>query len=318
MTRPVADRLAAALDQREALLCDLPDTDALRLVHSEADGFPGVTVDRLGPALLVERHREGAEVDALLDALVACFGEPQAVFLKERWSRDKRARSGRQVRGAPCDDTLIVSELGLRFRVRLRDDEHVGLFLDGRPARQRVRALAPELRVLNLFAYTGGFGIAAAAGGACSTTNVDSKRSAIEHARDNYALNDLPSNSRSFLRDDVVRYLTRAAKGRGRYDLIVLDPPPNSRGPGGRKLDAAAGYPRLAARCLGLLDPGGYLLAGLNARFVDDAGFDALLAEASEIAGCATTRLDTLGPGPYFPPSSDRPAARFALLRLDA
>lgn len=312
-----AARLSVALERRSDLLATAEQeaTDALRLVHSEADGFPGLTVDRLADVILVEQHR--AEVDAgpLLAALVERFGPEQALFLKERWSRRREDCDARQVAGPEHATELIIRERGLRFGLRLTDGEHVGLFLDARPIRSRVRELAEGLRVLNLYAYTGGFGLAAAAGGARSTTNVDNKRSALEHAQANYALNGLPADTRTFLRNDAIQYLRRARKGRGRYDLVVLDPPPRSHGRRSRTMDAAQDYAQLAASAMRVLDREGWLLAGLNALRVDDEGFRAALDQAGKLAGRATELVETLGAGPDFPPSPDRPTARFALLR---
>jgi len=304
-----------AVGRRERLLADLPRTDAVRLVNGEADGLGGITVDLLGPALLVERHRRGADAEAVVDALATRFGDRVPVFLKERWSRDRAALSGRQVRGEPCPTEIVARELGLAFSVSLCDGEHVGLFLDSRPARRRVREMAGGRRVLSLFSYRGGFGASAAAGGARSTTNVDNKRSALEIARRNYELNGLPSDTRSFLRDDAVRFAARAAKGRGRYDLVVLDPPPRFRRPGKGMFRIREGYPGLAARCLPLVAPGGHLLAGICAAGVTVAEHRDMMIEAIRAACVGAVVEDEVGPGEDFPAAQDRPAARYVLVR---
>lgn len=307
--------LEAALERRRELAAELDDPLACyRLVHTDSDGFTGLTVDRYGPALLVEQHRDGVEAERLINALATRFGEDRAIFYKRRDSREEVERTGGQVRGKLCEPELEVRETGLRFAVHLTRGEHTGLFLDSRPVRAQVGRLAENRRALNLFSYTGGFGLAAALGGARSTTNVDIKRSALELARRNYALNAAPVDSRTFLKSDVVPFLNRVARGRARYDLVIVDPPPRFRRPGGRKFDAKEGYGRLVARCLKVIEPKGMLLAGLNARAVDDEGFERHLDEAASSTGIALEILERIEPGVDFPKAaSGGPRARFAL-----
>jgi 23S rRNA (cytosine1962-C5)-methyltransferase len=189
----------------------------------------------------------------------------------------------------------------------------VGLFLDARPARELVRARAGEQRVLNLFSYTGGFGVVAAAGGARSTTNVDAKRSALDAARCNYELNRLAADTRTFMRDDAIRFLARAAKGTGRYDLVVLDPPPRFDRAGGRTFDARNRYGQLVVRCLGVLDDGGLLLAGAN-FFGEDCGeLERAVLDAARSANRGVGVVERIGPGADFPPAPERPVGRYVL-----
>jgi len=315
MRDDIPSRLALALGRREGLLGELGgDTDALRLVHGSADGFEGLTADRLGSVVLVERHRRDAPAERLIEALAERFDDAP-VFLKERWSREAGDLAGRQVGGPPIDpDEVIARERGLSFAVRLVAGEHVGLFLDSRPARALVRRLAGGRRVLNLFSYTGGFGVAAASGGARATTNVDSKRSAHAAARRNYELNGSPAETRTFMRDDVIRFLNRAAKGSGRYDLVVLDPPPRFDRAGGKTYDAREGYGRLVMRCLKVIEAGGLLLAGSNALAGDE--LERVVVEASAETESAVEATERVGPGPDFPPAPERPTCAFVLVRV--
>jgi 23S rRNA (cytosine1962-C5)-methyltransferase len=317
MNDPFTQRLERALARRDRLAAQLgDDTDCLRLVHGSGDGFEGLTADRWGRAILVERHARGAPAEQLVAELTPFF--PDAlIFLKERWSRDPVELAGRQVVGPPAGaDELVVHEAGLSFAVHLVAGEHVGLFLDSRPARALVRRLAAGRRVLNLFSYSGGFGVAAASGGARSTTNVDSKRSAHDAAHRNYDLNHLPVDTRTFLKDDAIRHLNRAARGAGRYDLVVLDPPPRFDRAGGKTYDARSGYDRLVVRGLKVIARAGLLLAGSNAFGDDTAALERVVIEAAGEIGAQIEVLERVGPGADFPRAPERPTGVYALVRV--
>jgi 23S rRNA (cytosine1962-C5)-methyltransferase len=308
--------LEKAIAKRAAFSRTHPTTNAYRIVHSDGDQIPGVTIDKLDETILVELHRPGIDVEPLLNSLCGVFGNHTPIFLKERWSSQTGNCIGGQVRGLPSPSEIVVQEHGLSFGVNLCDGEHIGLFLDARPVRKTVRDIADGHRVLNLFSYTSAFGVAAGAGGARSTTNIDNKKSALERARQNYALNSLQTDTRTFLRSDVFKYLARATKGKARYDVIILDPPPRSKRPGGRWFHAATGYAALAARCLELLAPKGVLLAGLNDKKATAAEFTRMLDEATEIARKETTLFSPIVTDPDFPASRDRPVGQFRLVKL--
>jgi 23S rRNA (cytosine1962-C5)-methyltransferase len=307
--------LEQAIAKRASLSRAHPTTNAYRIVHSEADHFPGVTIDKLDKTILVELHRPDIDLAPLLDALCGIFGDRTPIFLKERWSSKTGNCIGGQVRGLPSPSEITIQELGLSFGLNLCDGEHIGLFLDARPVRKTVRGLADGRRVLNLFSYTGAFGVAAGAGGARSTTNIDNKKSALDRARHNYALNGLQTDTRTFLRSDVFKYLARAVKGKARYDVIILDPPPRSKRPGGRWFHASTGYAALAARCLELLAPKGILLAGLNDKKATVAQFTRMLNKATKMAKMETTLFLPIALDPDFPPSTDRPVGQFRLVK---
>ncbi len=312
--------LDAAWEARRELhgACELGAPAALRIVHAEADGFDGLTLDRYGPLYVLEQHRRDAPVEELLSACSDRFGRDAPVYLKHRYSRDEALRSGAQVAGEPHSPEVVIDEEGLRFAVNVAQGEHTGLFLDARAARRLVRGLASGRRVLNLFSYTGAFGVAAGAGGARATTNVDNKKTALAVARRNYELSGVDADTRSFLASDVISYLKRAKKGRGRFDLIIVDPPPRFDLPGKkRRFDARTGYGRLVARCLAVLEPGGTVLAGLNALFVTDEAFGRSLKEGADLAERALRVGRWIEPDRDVPPCESRPRARFVLCSAD-
>ncbi len=307
-------RMEKALEKRRALL--LPDgtvTEAARIIHSEGDGFPGITVDRLGRGILIETHHRDADPSTLIEYLEHRFGPDTPVFLKERWSSTWRGRAGWQVAGPLCHPELAVNENGALFWIRLTAEEHIGLFLDARPARKRVQEIAGDRRVLNLFSYTGGFGVAAARGGARSTTNIDNKRTALKIAEKNYQMNHLPYDTRTFLRDDVFRHLARRIKGQDRFDLVIVDPPAISLGAGKRRFAAKKNYVDLAAKCLALLSDDGALLAGINAGGVTPESFETMLSDAAALSGKNIDIIEKISPGVDFPPCGDRPVGQFVL-----
>jgi 23S rRNA (cytosine1962-C5)-methyltransferase len=155
----------------------------------------------------------------------------------------------------------LVRELGLRFAVELWQPRNPGLFLDARPARAWIRGHSEGRRVLNLFAFTGSLGIAAAAGGARGVTHVDSQKRALARCRDNHDHNGLHIDDRDLVRVNVYQHLRRASAQRRQFDAIIADVPPesyasrrNDRTPGAR------GVAGLAASMTRMLAPGGWML----------------------------------------------------------
>lgn len=280
-TPPFAELLDRAAEARAELR--LEGTDAWRLLDGAHEGAPGWTIDRYGDAVLVQRFGseevESAEADALVQALRTRLGD-LAVWLKERGHPDRDRRAGRLIAGAhPAPRTgdplagregrVVVAEAGLLFGVDLAYGQNTGLFLDARPARQRVRELADGRRILNLFSYTSAFGVAAAAGGARSVTNVDQVAGVLERGRANFALNGLPADPRSHLRSEVFEFLRHAARRGETWHGIVVDPPPfRMRAGRGRKRgwDPERDLARLLDRCGERLADGGWLLAVSAAR----------------------------------------------------
>lgn len=257
MVTAAVDRIRAAVARRADL-----DTPCVRLFDGAGDGIPRLVIERFGDA---HRITGGPENQVLLPTVRAALERPEPLF----WRFDHEHEGG-----PPGDDgAREVDEAGLRYGVRLRGSRNTGLFLDARPARAWVRAHAEGRRVLNLFSFTCTFGVAAAAGGARATTNVDNAAGALERGRQNYALNRLPADARTFWHSDVIGALQRARKSRARFDGIVLDPPPTAQGRrGGRRTEPDPEHlARLCAACRAVLDPGGWLLLlCASGRLTDD------------------------------------------------
>jgi 23S rRNA (cytosine1962-C5)-methyltransferase len=285
----VVTDLGAALAARRAL--DLPnaDTDAYRLVHAEGEGV--VTVDVYGAFAVASFYDE---VDpAWLDALAPHF---QGVYLKHRPKQanevgddERRERAPAEaVRGSSAPASLLVRENGVPFEVRLGDGLSTGIFLDQRANRARLMGEACGKSVLNLFAYTCGFGVVAAFSGASRTVNIDVSKAVLERGRANYALSKLDGE---FLARDVFETLPRLHKRGERFDIVVLDPPSYASTKRGR-FSVERDYPALAQLAFGLLSEGGQLLACLNHHKLTESDLKLALSAAARNAGRTIRSLD--------------------------
>jgi 23S rRNA (guanine2069-N7)-methyltransferase len=241
---------------------------AWRVYDRDIPELPFV-VERYGPAVhLVEYPRRAQraagghpERQEVLEAVVEVLEvDPARVFTKthapQPWGRP---RSGRL---SSAGAELEVQEGPMRFIVNLSDRIDTGLFLDHRNTRARVRAEGAGKRMLNLFGYTGSFTVAAATGGARSTTTVDLSATYLDWAGRNLALNGVSGERHDLVRADCLRWMDAA---RERWDLIVLDPPPHSTSKGMRgDFNVQRDQRRLLGGALALLAPGGVLYFSTN------------------------------------------------------
>lgn len=309
-------RFAIALEKREAFVPTLASpTDAFRIIHSDGDGFPGITVDRLGRVLLVEAHTNAIEIEPLLSFLIEKHAD-MPIFLKRKYAKDPEMRHGIQVAGVPVSPLIVVHEEGMKFHINLTGGPHIGLFLDSRAVRRRVRNISKNRRVLNLFSYTGGFGVAAASGGARSTTNIDQKRSALNGARANYELNGVQTDGRTFLKSDAKAYLKKVSKQGHRYDLIILDPPPAAKRTNRMGFDTRNDYDKWVAMSLSVLSESGYLVAGLNNPKVSNEAFIDMARQGVVLADIESVTIEHILVDADFPETPTRPTARFVQLTI--
>lgn len=288
--------------------------NALRLVHGESDGLPGVVVDRYADVLVAQLLSAGAERwrESLFDALMGATG-CEAIY--ERSDAEVRSLEGLAprtgfARGNAAAVRCAIVEHGIHFRVDVEQGQKTGFFLDQRDNRQRVRALAAGRDVLDCFCYTGGFAIAALAGGARRVLALDSSAAALQVARENLAANPLPAERLEFRQADVFEYL-RALRDRAeRFDLIVLDPP---------KFAPTAAQARNAARAYKDINLLGFKLlapSGLLATFSCSGGvsadlFQSIVAGAALDAGAEAKIIERFGAAADHPVALNFPEADY-------
>ncbi|MFH1747778.1 MAG: class I SAM-dependent rRNA methyltransferase [Planctomycetota bacterium] len=271
-------KLAAALTARTELISD-PQITAYRVLNAAADGIAGLVIEKLDQVLIVQLHEERLrlseeDVRRLCDQARRQL-KATAVYRKD-FPKDRTTTRERLERlhtdaqpwiGSPSPAELIVRERDLRFIVRPYDGYSTGLFLEQRNNRQQVRALASGRCVLNTFAYTCGFAVAAALGGASETISVDISSKALEWGRRNFAANDLDLAGHGFVRADVFDYFRRARRRGQTFDVIVLDPPTFARTKRPRRVfTLTTDLERLITSAIELLIPGGHLLLSTNHR----------------------------------------------------
>jgi 23S rRNA (cytosine1962-C5)-methyltransferase len=220
-------RIEDAAAARAALGIDRTG-NALRLVHAESDGLPGVIADRYGSTAVMQILSAGAERwrDAIADGLC---GLPGIERVWERSDADVRELEGLKprsglVRGSAAPGTTMLNEHGLKFRVDVDAGHKTGFYLDQRDNRLLLRGLAGDKDVLDCFSYTGGFAVNALHGGAKSLVAVDSSALALDLARANAQLNALQHNAQ-WIEGDVFQTLRRLRDEGRTFDVIVLDPP---------------------------------------------------------------------------------------------
>ena len=281
------ERISAAMAAREALPAGRRDTDALRLVNSESDGLPGLVVDRYGDFLVCQFTAAGverwkAEIVAALQKLHPCRG------IYERSDLDVREREGLQpakgvLAGEEPPVCIEICENGCRYGVDVKAGHKTGFYLDQRDNRATVAGFAAGRDVLNAFAYTGGFGIAALQAGAKSAVHVDLSGASLELARANAERNGLDAAKSEFVEGNVFEVLRKFRDARRSFDLVVLDPPKFVESKG-HLMAASRGYKDINLLGLKLLRPGGILAtfscsglmpAELFQKIVTDAACDA-------------------------------------------
>ena len=301
-------RVKYALDYRRAVMGG--DFACCRLIFGEADGLPGLTVDRFSNLLsaqVLSRGTDGVKdiiYAALLEQLAAMGERIDGIY--ERNESGIRALEGLEqykgwYAGAPHPESALteICENGVRYAVDLENGQKTGFFLDQKYNRLAVARLAAGRRVLDCFTHTGSFALNCAHAGAEHVTAVDVSESAVALARQNAALNGL-EDKMDFLAADVFDLLPKLTEERADYGLVILDPPAFTKS---RRTVAGAerGYHEINYRAMRLLPRGGYLATCSCSHFMPPFLFEKMLRSAARDANVSLKQVEARQQAPDHP-----------------
>lgn len=302
-------RIQYAWDYRKTVMAG--DISCCRVIFGEADGFPGLTVDRFSnilvtqtlsvgmekikpmllPLLVQVLRRDGQTIDGIFERNDVAIRELEGLEQNKGWFD----------LGEPFPDTVTeICENGVYYRVDVENGQKTGFFLDQKYNRLAVARLAKGRRVLDCFTHTGSFALNAAMGGAEQVTAVDISASAIEMAKENARRNGL-TDRMDFLVADVFDLLPElAAKGKAPYDFIILDPPAFTKSR--KTVDSAQrGYKEINMRALRLLPRGGYFATASCSHFMPSEQFVRMLRSAALDAGVELRQIEARQQAPDHP-----------------
>ena len=291
-------------------------SNAMRLVHGESDGLPGLIVDRYGDTLVAQFTSSGVErwKDVIADALLAATGLAK---LYERSDASSRALEGLPeatgwLRGQGGVE-LILQEHDWQLAVNIADGHKTGFYLDQRDSRKRFCDYARRLkfeRVLNCYCYTGGFTVAALTGGAAHVTSIDSSGPALEKAAANVALNGFDASRATFMDADVNASLRQFIDQGRSFDAIVLDPPKFAPTVAHAER-AARAYKDINRLAFKLLEPGGVLFTYSCSGGVSADLFHKIVASAGCDAGVDGYIHERMGGAPDHPMTVNFPEGEY-------
>ncbi len=310
-------RLRAALNLRERLF----DRPYYRLVHSEADGLPGLIVDRYGDFLTLQFNAAGMSLarNGVIEALRAVVG-PSSILLKN----DGPARSleglDEEIRwiGPEPPAPQILPEGDVSFRLDLSGGQKTGWFFDQAANRALVASLAKDARVLDLYCYLGGFGLSAARSGAASVLLVDRSQSALDLVARTIEANGLDDRC-AVRKANVFDEAERLAAAGEKFDIVVADPPAFVKSRRDAK-SGARGYRKLSRLSAALVAPGGFLFSASCSHHMPADLFAEQLRRGIGDAGRTARILSTTGAGPDHPVHPHLPESAYLkaqLLQLD-
>ena len=302
-------RIQYAWDYRKTVMGD--DISCCRVIFGEADGFPGLTVDRFSDILVTQTLSVGMErvKNTVFPLLVKVLREDgqQIRGIFQRNDVAIRALEGMEQNkgwfplGEPTPDTVTeICENGIYYRVDVENGQKTGFFLDQKYNRLAVARLAKGRRVLDCFTHTGSFALNAAMGGAAHVTAVDISASAIAMAKANAERNGLIDRM-DFLTADVFDLLPElASRGKAPYDFIILDPPAFTKSR--KTVDSAQrGYKEINLRALKLLPRGGYFATASCSHFMPSEQFVRMLRSAALDAGVELRQIEARQQSPDHP-----------------
>ena len=306
-------RLQGAISIRRNFI-SIEETNAIRLVHGESDGLPGLVVDQYDQNLVVQILSAGMEYwrDEIVQLLTAETGI-KSVY--ERSDVDVRELEGLAPRtgllSGAAPDTCEIYENGLKFGVNFQSGQKTGFYIDQRQNRKLFRQMTPQgAVVLNCFCYTGAFTVNAFAAGASQVVSIDSSGEAIAAAKDNLRRNQMGHCSAEWMDADVFQQLRKFRDSRRNFDVIVLDPPKFA--PTAAQAESASrGYKDINLLAFKLLNPGGLLFTYSCSGGISAELFQKIVAGAALDAGISARVLDSFHQGIDHPVSLNFPEGAY-------
>ena len=300
-------KLAAATLLRAPLLKGAPEvvTTGYRLVHGENDGLPGLVIDRYAETAVLKLYTP-AWIPHLKDVLSALADVSPAERLVLRLGRTMQAQSqnlcglgdGLVLFGPDLDGPVLFQENGLRFEADPVRGQKTGFYLDQRDNRARVERIAGGKAVLNVFAYTGGFSVYAARGGARQVVSVDASAPALGAATRNLAHNQhiraVAAASHETVAGDAFETLARMGQEGRHFGMVIVDPPAFAQKEA-QVVQALSAYGRLTRLSLGVLEPGGTLVQASCSSRVDAETFFGTVNRAAVQVGRPLREIERTG-----------------------
>jgi 23S rRNA (cytosine1962-C5)-methyltransferase len=297
---------------------DLKTTNSFRLFNGEGDGMPGLVVDIYNSVAVIKHDHPIMEKiwnhDEIAKKILAEFPFVECIYLKRK---NDEAEKGVNLRGTLPLET-IFKENGLLFASNIKDAAKTGFFLDQRDNRLLIKSFSKDLDVLNLFSYTGGFSIFAAAGGAKSVTSVDIGKAAISAVTRNFEINEFSTQHRD-VATDAFDFVEKEYLQKKKYGLVITDPP--SFAPNAKSVQAAtAAYIKIFSSSLRLVEENGFFAASSCSSHISTESFLEITSEAfSKVSKKGT--LIHLGAQPVDHPyplaMAELRYLKFALFRVD-
>ncbi len=310
-------RVNGCKDVRDALnLHPQKTTNTFRLIHGEGDGLPGLIVDIYGSVAVMQAHSDGMylSLPQVSNAIQHAYGDTiSTIYSKSKASMHDESIVDSYFLGNTNE--IVSSENSMLFKVNWETGQKTGFFIDQRENRHLLRHYSAEKSVLNTFAYTGGFSIAALHGGASKVISVDISKTATDLCSINAALNHLGENHES-ITADVMEYLQINEE---QFDIVVLDPPAFAKSIK-KKHSATMGYKRLNLLGLKRVKPGGLLFTFSCSQVIDEALFLNTVTAAAIESGRNCRILHRLSQGPDHPVNIFHPEGHYLkglVLRVD-
>jgi 23S rRNA (cytosine1962-C5)-methyltransferase len=290
----IRERIVRAISRRTFS----DDTNAFRVVNAEGDELSGLVVDRYDDVVVVEIANAGVEkIKPLVVETIRQALAPRVLFFKNDIPARKLERLPQENEwSGGGDPAATIRESGLSFVVEPAEGQKTGFFLDQRENRRIAGSLASGKRVLNLFSYSGAFGVYAAAGGAAAVTNVDVSEKAIALARTNHELNGVHAE---FVAADAFDWIR---KSNDRFDLVICDPPAFAKSRGDVER-AARGYKDINLQSLRHIAPGGMLMTFSCSGHMSLDLFQKVIFSAAADAGRRASIVRRLTAAPDHPVS---------------